>query len=240
VFQVHKQLLNSVEWSVYLQSDNVELDLFANTNHKNQWNREELTLMNSVLKQDTMFSLNWQNFHKRWLKTEEFYQKNSEEYSLLLKWMMLAKVKDYFGESIDFYKDILPVLNGEYIFNISENLSHWMDFNFISQYSDESQIEKLVLSFVNNRWQFTVEEKQLKLNEDLILSKVVSNESKIEKINEFYKWFKIKWYNIKNKPWWLYYTTQKWYVYVATSIESSKSIVYSDISNNNLPNHLYL
>lgn len=233
--KIHKGFLSDVYGAIKINRNN-ELQVFIDikTQEKNQKTEEKSknSLSKYFSKDITLFYLSGKDFEKRWMTTENYYKEKSSEYSLILKGILQKKVSELFGNNVDFYADILPLFENEFAFSISKQKkenekseAQGITLNFMSQTKQFVKIEELLDAFFQNRGQFTVEKKELKIDEEILLSQVHSNESKVSELNERVGAARVLGYEIAEKPWGIFVAQKGNMVYTSSSQEGIKHML---------------
>lgn len=228
--KAHKQSVSALFGAfVVVSSQKIQSFLYAKSNQKftsqEHLKKSKIALNKSFPADNTFFFLSGENFFSQWIHTESFYAKNTPKYALVLKGMLAQKVQDLFGTGINFNKDILPLFQGQFAIAATKDSGKNVQWNFVAEGNNSAAVEKLVQAFYAQRGQFTVEKKELKVDEITFLQSVYSNENKVKEVNDRVEGVRIFGYSITGLPWGLFVGQKKDFTYVSTSLESLKNII---------------
>ena len=96
---------------------------------------KEATPLAQFSGKDTLLFTNGQNLFAKYQDTKDFLGRFDSQWSLIFEGIIRGRMRDIFGENMDFEKDILPYFNGPYaiILNEEETPAPFLSYTLVTQ-----------------------------------------------------------------------------------------------------------
>ena len=207
---------SEIDWIFYWSLD---LENEINDKQVRKYNLESY-----INTEDWILFFWWRDFQKQFNEMIDNMSINKPYLILLAKWLLDAKLKEFFWWWVKFVDDILPLFSWEFLIAVKE-IDKVTHLELILEKTNS--IQYLLDNFENET------KKYMPIKEEYNygiydLKQISSDASNIENIDKMKNWKKIKWWTVKWKDHWLYLIEDNDLFKISTSLEVLEAWLFSE------------